>query len=70
MISRGSGVTDNTIRPIIRYCENLEQLDMVGVMGITDEICEMALFSLKKLKLLDISFCKSISEAKVNETFN
>lgn len=60
------GVSDNLLMPIIQNCKKLEQIDLLGIKNITGEVCEMALSTLPNLKLLDISFCDSIEEEKVN----
>lgn len=33
------GLTDRDLENIASYCPNLEQLDLMGVMGITTEKC-------------------------------
>ncbi|RZC40330.1 F-box/LRR-repeat protein 4, partial [Asbolus verrucosus] len=60
IISQWRGVNDQMLLPVVMYCKNLTQLDLLGIKSITGDICERALMSLPNLRLLDISFCDSI----------
>nr|XP_971231.2 PREDICTED: F-box/LRR-repeat protein 4 [Tribolium castaneum] len=65
IISQWRGVNDQMLLPVVTCCKDLRQLDLLGIKSITGDICERALVSLSHLKLLDISFCDSISDDQV-----
>ncbi|XP_044272670.1 F-box/LRR-repeat protein 4-like isoform X2 [Tribolium madens] len=65
IISQWRGVNDQMLLPVVTNCKDLTLLDLLGIKSITGEICERALVSLSHLKLLDISFCDSISDNQV-----
>lgn len=69
-ICKWLGVTDNLVRPIIQHCTNIEQLDLLGITNITGDICEQALIYLKKLELLELSYCDGIRDEQVNNKKN
>ena len=33
------GICDNDLEPFIKFCPDLEQIDLLGARGITSEIC-------------------------------
>lgn len=64
------GVHDHLLMPIILNCKNLNQLDLLGIINITSELCEQALVLLPKLRLLEISYCDLIRQDQVNFGFS
>ncbi|GJQ85449.1 putative F-box LRR-repeat protein [Trypoxylus dichotomus] len=64
ILSRWRGVCDHLLLPIIRSCKQLIQLDLLGV-HISGDICDIALVSLPKLQILDISFCDAVKSEQV-----
>ncbi|XP_058830886.1 F-box/LRR-repeat protein 4-like [Topomyia yanbarensis] len=59
------GFTDRDLDAIATHCVNLEQLDLLGCMGISWEMCCRLLNRCKKLQLLDLSFCDNLDELKI-----
>ncbi|XP_030755824.1 F-box/LRR-repeat protein 4 [Sitophilus oryzae] len=65
VLSSWRSVSDEILLPIILSCKELVQIDLMGIKGITSEICERALYMLPKLRLLDISFCDDVRQDEV-----
>eukprot|EP00054_Salpingoeca_dolichothecata_P027641 m.203699 g.203699 ORF g.203699 m.203699 type:complete len:113 (+) comp26010_c1_seq7:1211-1549(+) len=60
--------TDNVcIEALGTNCPDLEQLDFLGCTDISPESISALLEKCKKLKFLDISFCRFIKETHVEE---
>ncbi|EZA61152.1 hypothetical protein DMN91_005152 [Ooceraea biroi] len=60
------GVTERDLRHLT-LCKELKQLDLLGSMSITPEVCQDILLSCEKLELIDLSFCEHISNVEVDE---
>lgn len=54
------GLTDRDLKGLIQ-CKHLKQLDLLGTLSLTPEICHEILSSCPKLELMDLSFCDSIN---------
>ncbi|XP_044759992.1 F-box/LRR-repeat protein 4 [Coccinella septempunctata] len=67
IISAWRPLVDSMLFPIIQHCTGLEQLDVLSITGITPEFVERALLRLPKLKLLEVSYCDSISLKRVQQ---
>ncbi|KAK5640888.1 hypothetical protein RI129_009435 [Pyrocoelia pectoralis] len=65
ILSGWRGVNDQLLLPLIRQCEQIRELDLLGMKNISVDICERILSSFTKLKLLDISFCDLIKPEQV-----
>lgn len=59
------GLTDRDLEVIASNGENLEQLDLMGIMGISTEMCYRILCRCRKLKLLDLSFCDNLDNLQI-----
>ncbi|XP_034937072.1 F-box/LRR-repeat protein 4 [Chelonus insularis] len=59
-------LSDRDIEPLL-LCHQLQQLDLLGARYLTPEICIRFLLCCPKLKLIDLSFCDSISDTKIEE---
>ena len=60
------GLTDRDLDNIATYCPHLEQLDLMGIMTISTEMCYKILQKCTKLKLFDLSFCDQIDDFQVS----
>ncbi|KAM0727295.1 F-box/LRR-repeat protein 4 [Formica fusca] len=54
------GLTDRDLKGLTQ-CKHLKQLDLLGALFLTPEICYDILSSCPKLELMDLSFCDNIS---------
>ena len=61
-----TGLTDKDLEPLI-FCPNLKQLDILGARLVTPDICLRILQNCSKLQLIDLSFCDSITDIKIQE---
>lgn len=60
------GLTDRDLEPLL-LCQHLQQLDLLGARSLTPEICYGFLYCCPKLEMIDLSFCESISDSKIQE---
>ncbi|EFN63767.1 F-box/LRR-repeat protein 4 [Camponotus floridanus] len=54
------GLTDRDLKGLTQ-CKHLKQLDLLGALSLTPEICYEILSSCPKLELMDLSFCDNIN---------
>uniref|UniRef100_A0A8D8FQ96 F-box/LRR-repeat protein 4 n=1 Tax=Culex pipiens TaxID=7175 RepID=A0A8D8FQ96_CULPI len=59
------GLTDRDLDVIATHCTGLQQLDLMGSMGISTEMCYRLLTRCRKLKLLDLSFCENLDNMQI-----
>ncbi|XP_012282503.1 F-box/LRR-repeat protein 4 [Orussus abietinus] len=60
------GITDRDLEPLLR-CQRLQQLDLLGARSLTPDMCLLFLIYCPRLKMIDLSFCEAISDAKIRE---
>ncbi|XP_014487327.1 PREDICTED: F-box/LRR-repeat protein 4 isoform X1 [Dinoponera quadriceps] len=60
------GLTDRDLEPLL-LCQHLQQLDLLGARSLTPDICYGFLLCCPKLEMIDLSFCESISDSKIQE---
>lgn len=60
------GLTDRDLKELTQ-CKHLKQLDLLGALSLTPEICYEILSSCPKLELMDISFCEGINNFYVEK---
>lgn len=60
------GLTDTDLVELFAIWTKLEQIDLVGLQGITSASCLSALVNCPNLRLLDISFCGQITDEEVS----
>lgn len=60
------GLTDRDLEPLL-LCQYLQQLDLLGARSLTPDICYGFLLCCPKLEMIDLSFCESISDSKIQE---
>lgn len=60
------GITERDLR-YISLCKKLRQLDLLGAICLTSEICLDILLNCKRLELLDLSFCDLISNMRIDD---
>ncbi|KMQ90119.1 f-box lrr-repeat protein 4-like protein [Lasius niger] len=53
------GLTDRDLKGLTQ-CKHLKQLDLLGALSLTSDICYEMLLSCPKLELMDLSFCDNI----------
>ncbi|XP_020281990.1 F-box/LRR-repeat protein 4 isoform X2 [Pseudomyrmex gracilis] len=58
------GLTDRDLKELA-LCKHLKQLDLLGALSLTPEICFGILLNCPKLELLDLSFCDYISDSQI-----
>ncbi|XP_029175617.1 F-box/LRR-repeat protein 4 [Nylanderia fulva] len=54
------GLTDRDLKALTQ-CKHLKQLDLLGALSLTSDICYELLLSCPKLELMDLSFCDNIN---------
>lgn len=60
------GLTDRDLKGLTQ-CKHLKQLDLLGALSLTPEICYDILSSCPKLELMDLSFCDNINNFYINK---
>ncbi|XP_011688222.1 PREDICTED: F-box/LRR-repeat protein 4-like [Wasmannia auropunctata] len=58
------GLTERDLRALT-LCKNLKQLDLLGTLSLTSEICYLFFVSCPKLEMIDLSFCDSIADCTI-----
>ncbi|XP_055625685.1 F-box/LRR-repeat protein 4 [Toxorhynchites rutilus septentrionalis] len=64
-LAASRGLNDRDLLEIAHRCPNLEQLDVMGSVFISTEMCYRVLCSCTKLKMLDLSFCDNLDSTQV-----
>lgn len=65
IVSGWRGLGDHQLLPIVRNCQKMRQLDLLGTKNITGDICDRALRTFQDLKLLDVSFSDGVNLRQV-----
>ncbi|KAG5312151.1 FBXL4 protein, partial [Acromyrmex insinuator] len=60
------GLTERDLRALT-LCKNLKQLDLLGTLSVTTEICHAIFMNCTKLEMIDISFCNNIAECSIQQ---
>ncbi|XP_012527515.2 F-box/LRR-repeat protein 4 [Monomorium pharaonis] len=55
------GLTERDLRALT-LCKNLKQLDLLGTLSLTSDICCAFFTNCPKLEMIDLSFCDNISD--------
>jgi len=60
------GLTERDLRALT-LCSNLKQLDLLGVLSLTSEICYIFFENCPKLEMIDLSICDNIIESLIQQ---
>jgi len=65
-LSSFRGLAERDLKYLVS-CKKLKQLDLLGSMSLTQDICQDILLCCPKLEMIDLSFCDLISNSKIEE---
>lgn len=57
-------LTERDLRALT-MCRNLKQLDLLGTLSLTTEICQEFFTNCPKLEMIDLSFCDNITDSAI-----
>lgn len=57
-------ITECDLRALTQ-CKNLKQLDLLGTLSLTPEICYTFFVNCPKLEMIDLSFCDNITDCSI-----
>lgn len=57
-------LTERDLRALT-LCKNLKQLDLLGTLSLTTEICYAFFMNCPKLEMIDLSFCDNITDCSI-----
>jgi F-box/leucine-rich repeat protein 4 len=60
------GLTDRDLKELT-LCKHLKQLDLLGALSLTSEICYKFLLNCPELEVIDLSFCDNISDSQIEQ---
>jgi len=60
------GLTERDLRSLT-LCKNLKQLDLLGVLSLTSEICYAFFENCPKLEMIDLSICDNITDSLIQQ---
>lgn len=60
------GLTERDLKELT-LCKHLKQLDLLGALSLTPEICYEFLLNCSKLEMIDLSFCDIISDLQIEQ---
>ncbi|KYN18214.1 PREDICTED: F-box/LRR-repeat protein 4-like isoform X2 [Trachymyrmex cornetzi] len=60
------GLTERDLRALT-LCKNLKQLDLLGTLSLTAEICHAIFMNCPKLEMIDLSFCDNIADCSIQQ---
>ena len=60
------GLTERDLRALT-LCKNLKQLDLLGTLSLTAEICHAIFVNCLKLEMIDLSFCDNIADCSIQQ---
>lgn len=58
------GLTERDLKALM-LCKNLKQLDLLGTLSLTIEICYAFFMHFPKLEMIDLSFCDNITDCLI-----
>ncbi|KAL0113084.1 hypothetical protein PUN28_012359 [Cardiocondyla obscurior] len=59
-------LTERDLRALT-LCKNLKQLDLLGTLSLTTEICYLYFMNCPKLEMIDLNFCDNISDCSIQQ---
>lgn len=57
-------LTERDLRALT-MCKNLKQLDLLGTLSLTNDICYAFFINCPKLEFIDLSFCDSVTDCSI-----
>ncbi|XP_012227104.2 F-box/LRR-repeat protein 4 [Linepithema humile] len=60
------GLTDRDLKELT-LCKRLKQLDLLGALSLTSEICYEFLLNCSELEMIDLSFCDNITDFQIEQ---
>lgn len=57
-------LTERDLRALT-MCKNLKQLDLLGMLSLTNEICSLFFVNCPKLEFIDLSFCNNVTDCSI-----